>query len=58
MKTQNNKLVALIEMHASANENGQDALCNALYHAINELARKQLVIRVKALATNCLPMAN
>jgi hypothetical protein len=39
MKTQNNKLVALIEMHASANENGQDALCNALYHAINELAK-------------------
>jgi hypothetical protein len=39
MKTQNNKLVALIEMHASANENGQDELCNALYHAINELAK-------------------
>ena len=39
MKTRNNKLVALIEMHASANENGQDALCNALYHAINELAK-------------------
>ena len=39
MKTQNNKLVALIEMHASANENGHDALCNALYHAINELAK-------------------
>jgi hypothetical protein len=39
MKTKNNKLVALIEMHASANENGQDELCNALYHAINELAK-------------------